>query len=115
MTFIRKKKNKYQAIRTTIDGITFDSKREAKRYSELKIMQQAGVIKDLKLQVAFPLCGWANEPLKYDTGNQIKYIADFTYEDKGRLIIEDSKGMRTPLYRLKKAVMKAMGHEIKES
>jgi len=93
-------KNKYRAIQTTVDGIKFHSGKEANRYLELKLLQRAGEISDLKLQIPFEL--WVNE-IKI-----CKYIADFAYKEKGKLVVEDSKGVLTDTYKLKKKLMKAI-------
>ena len=91
------RKSKYKAEPTMIDNIRFASKREAHRYSELKLMEAAGEIYDLRLQVPFEL-----KALDEDVVG--KYVADFCYYPKGTLrrVIEDAKGFRTPLYRWKK-------------
>lgn len=94
-------KSKYHATKTVVDGITFDSKKEAKRYAELKLMERAGVIKDLQRQVKFELQpAFDIDGKKY---RAINYIADFVYYDgkTGRKIFEDCKGYRTPEYKLK--------------
>lgn len=102
--------SKYHAIRTEIDGIKFASKHEANRYIELKLMEQAKAIQDLKLQVTFPLI----KKSKY--GREIKYVADFTYYDNGHLVVEDAKGYRTDVYKLKKRLLAELyGIEIKET
>lgn len=102
--------SKYKAIRTTIDGITFDSKKEAKRYSELKLLQRANEIKELKLQVPFILVD------KSKHGRAIKYIADFTYYEGDKFIVEDCKGYRTETYKLKKRLLaERYDIEIKET
>jgi hypothetical protein len=85
------KANKYQAIRTFVDGMAFDSKREARRYRELRILEKAGEIAELKCQVKFPLL-----PLQRLDGKLIEravvYIADFVYIDKeGNKVVEDVK------------------------
>jgi hypothetical protein len=94
-------RSKYRAVRTTIDGITFASKREAKRYSELKMLEKAGEIWDLQLQAKFALYVLLQHP---DSDSPIgHYIADFTYKNRQREhVVEDSKGFRTPLYKWKK-------------
>lgn len=101
--------NKYRNIKTVVDGITFDSKKEANRYGELKMMQRAKLIKDLKCQVVYRL---------HVNGFLIcKYIADFVYHDveKNVTITEDVKGFRTEIFKLKKKMMQALhGIEIKE-
>lgn len=104
--------SKYRAIKTTIDGITFDSRKEAKRYSELKLLQRANEIKELKLQVPFILVD------KSKHGRAIKYIADFTYYEGDRFIVEDVKSpaSKTPVYELKKRLMaERYDIEIKET
>jgi hypothetical protein len=93
------KRSKYGAKRTTVDGVTFASKREAKRYGELKALQDAGVISRLELQPAFPLV-----VAEVVVG---VYKADFAYVENGRRVIEDVKGVRTPVYRLKKRIVEA--------
>lgn len=91
--------NKYKAVKTIVDGIKFDSKKEAKRYTELKILVSSGDIKDLELQPRFDF-----------VHNGVKmgfYKADFRYTEDGKIIIEDVKGFKTPMYNLKKKMMKA--------
>jgi hypothetical protein len=99
--------SKYRAVRTTVDGITFASKAEARRYQELKMLVKAGVIGDLRLQPRYPF-----------VVNRVKigaYVGDFLYERDGVEIVEDVKGVLTPVYRLKKKLMKAIyGIEIQE-
>lgn len=97
-----KQKSKYKAIKTVQDGIEFDSKKEAERYSELKLLEKAGRIEDIQLQVKFEL-----QPAFEFLGKKIKainYIADFVYFDKRtkQKVVEDVKGMKTPVYKLKK-------------
>lgn len=105
------KKSKYGAVKTEIDGIMFDSKHEAKRYQELRLLEQAGEITNLRLQVPFELIP------KSKHGMPIRYIADFTYNDQsGQLIVEDAKGVKTPVYRLKRRIMAEIYNiEIKET
>ncbi len=97
---LKKKKSKYSNEKETIDGIVFDSKREARRYEQLKLLQRGGVISGLELQKAFIL-----QPEFVKNGRKIapiKYIADFVYTDNDRTIVEDVKGCRTKEYQLKK-------------
>lgn len=102
-----KARAKYLNKKTVVDGIKFDSQREATRYSVLKIMQVAGIISDLRLQVPYTI---TINGLKV-----CKYVADFVYIDNGREVVEDVKGMKTPTYNLKKKLMKAVhGIEIQE-
>ena len=101
--------NKYRNKKTVVDGITFDSKKEALRYNQLKIFQIAGLIKGLKLQVPFVLID------KSPHGKTIKYVADFVYEEDNKTVVEDVKGVKTPMYRLKKRLLaERYGIEIKE-
>lgn len=94
--------NKYHNKKVIYDGITFDSIKEKNRYIELKLMERAGLIKDLKLQYEFEL-----QPafiLNKKKIRKISYIADFYYFDNklNDYIIEDTKGMRTEVYKIKK-------------
>lgn len=112
---------KYGNRKVTVDGIVFDSKREAARYKELKLLQEAGEIKGLQMQVPFELI-----PAKYEhferfsekTGKKLKdgvrcvekscvYLADFVYQDvkTGEWIVEDAKGHKTEAYIIKRKLM----------
>ncbi len=91
--------NKYHNKKITVDGLTFDSKREATRWSELKLLQRAGEIYDLQRQVPYIVIPKKNKQ------RETKYIADFRYMENGKEIVEDSKGFRTPEYMLKKKLM----------
>lgn len=93
---------KYGNKKTIIDGITFDSQLEANRYCELKILLRAGKIRDLQLQPSFELIpGFYKNGITY---RRVVYRADFSYFDieKGKTIIEDTKGVKTKEYILKK-------------
>lgn len=91
--------SKYKALKTTVGGITFDSGLEAKRYTQLKILEAAGTIKNVQIQPKFRLM----DSYKYNgkTIRAIDYIADFMYEENGKIIVEDVKGMRTKDYIIK--------------
>lgn len=111
------RKNKYGNKRCTANGITFDSKKEMYRYLELKGLEDAGLIVDLKLQHHFTL----SEAFRRPDGElirRIEYIADFTYFDgEGKFIIEDVKSEATrknPVYSLKKRLMAREGYAIRE-
>lgn len=92
---------KYNARKTIVDGITFDSQKEAYRYGELKLLELAGEISCLKLQPRFVLQpGFRDKNGKRQS--PISYVADFQYVENGIPIIEDVKGMETPVFRLKK-------------
>jgi len=90
---------KYGNKKVQVDGINFDSELEAKRYRQLKLLQRAGEIKNLKLQVPFLL----QEAFKKNGKiyKKIEYIADFVYEEKGQVVVEDVKGMKTELFKIK--------------
>ena len=100
---------KYKNVKTTIDGITFDSKKESARYAELKLLARSGLIQNLRLQVPYELIP------KQPGERAVKYIADFVYTENGETVVEDVKGVRTDVYRLKKKLMlKVHGLRIKE-
>lgn len=106
-----KARNKYGAEKTQVDGITFDSKGEAMRYLELKAMESAGLIRDLCLQVRFPLV------IQGAYGSvKREYRADFCYVENGLRVVEDFKGHKTREYLFKRDLMKALhGIEIRET
>lgn len=95
---------KYHNKKTVYDGIKFDSKKEATRYCELKQLERAGIIKDLRLQPRYIL------QEKYEINGRkeraITYIADFEYYDneKQKIVVEDVKSpaTKTQVYRIKK-------------
>lgn len=118
----RRNGTKYNASKVVYDGITFDSKKECKRYMELKLLERGGVIKDLRLQVEFELIPnqYTTEKRYGKNGQRLKdkqvllerkcsYIADFVYilNETGETIVEDAKSpiTRTPEYRIKKKLM----------
>lgn len=92
--------SKYSAQKTVVDGIVFASKKEAKRYGELRLMQRAGLIRNLELQPKFPIIIKGTKCFTY--------IADFAYFDDHNRVIEDVKGMKTAMYRLKRKCVIAM-------
>lgn len=95
--------HKYHARRAEIDGFKFASRAEARRYQELRLVEAAGEIRNLKCQVRFPLV--VND-VKIGT-----YVCDFQYRDRsGAVIVEDVKGCRTQVYKIKRALMKALYH-----
>lgn len=91
--------NKYGAKKITIDGITFDSKKEANRYCELCLMENAGYITNLQRQVRYTLIP------KQEGERACEYIADFVYEENGKTVVEDTKGFKTPEYKIKRKLM----------
>ena len=115
--------SKYHAKKTEVDGILFDSKREAQRYQQLKLMVKAGLICNLKRQVKYELI-----PAQYIDGKcverAVNYVSDFEYDEMvqaslrvrtvmaddsikiaGRHIVEDVKGVRTKDYIIKRKLM----------
>lgn len=99
-------RSKYNAKKVTIDGITFDSKKEAARYQELKLMERAGLIKDLELQPEYELiAAYRRQDGKHIQA--IRYRADFRYLDlrTSKRIVEDVKGMKTQVYLIKKKLL----------
>jgi hypothetical protein len=107
---LTKRPSKYNAKRTVVDGITFHSKREAARYQELRLLVLAGQIRELQLQPEYPI-------VVTSRGGRTEQVAvwrgDFRYRDyrdghQGLLTIEDCKGVRTPVYRLKKKLVEAI-------
>jgi hypothetical protein len=109
-------RNKYGNRKTVMDGITFDSAKEAKRWAELKLLERGGEIGDLKRQVRFALRG-EKDWIKTPTGRGLSYVADFTYIDNrsSEYVVEDAKGFKTPEYKIKKAILAAMGIVVRET
>lgn len=113
-------RSKYGAIKTVVNGITFASKKEAERYQELLLLEKAGVISHLELQPKFKLYS-GTTPIRFDSGRQAEYRADFAYFDYSLpercRVIEDCKGMKTDVYKLKRAIVHACypGVRIKET
>ena len=116
----RAARSKYSAVKFTVDAITFDSKREATRYGELKLLEKAGHVRALRLQPRYALCALVIDQAdvrNLNTGTTsprrtpvAEYIADFEYEEcpsggdsvTWHVVVEDVKGMRTTVYKLKK-------------
>lgn len=97
-----------------MDGVTFDSKREANRYLVLKGMEEDGLIENLRRQVRYELVP------AFDVDDRhyrpVYYVADFVYVEDGKEVVEDVKGMRTDVYRLKsKLFARRYGMSIKET
>jgi hypothetical protein len=90
---------KYSNIPTKVDGITFDSKKEANRYAELKLLQRGALIDNLECHPSLTIT---------IGGVKIcKVKADFAYFEKGRRVFEDTKGMQTAISRLKEKLVRA--------
>ena len=122
MAWRNNKTRKYGNKKIELDGTIFDSKKEAKRYLELRLLEKAGEIQDLQMQVKFELIPTQREP---DTvgkrggihkGKVIEhscnYIADFVYKQNGEVVVEDTKGFRTTDYVIKRKLMLYV-HKIK--
>ena len=107
-------RSKYHAKKTVVDDITFDSRREADRYLVLRGMEEDGAIENLRRQVRYELV-----PAFDVDGRHYRpayYVADFVYVEDGKTIVEDVKGMRTDVYKLKsKLFAKRYGMSIKET
>lgn len=124
------RRRKYGNTKITVDGIQFDSKREAARYQELKLLERAGVISFLQRQTKFQLIPDQHAPSNetYTKGprkgqrkpgklleHECSYIADFCYIRNGETVVEDAKGYRTEVYRIKKKLMlERYGIQIRE-
>lgn len=106
--------SKYNARKTVIDGIQFDSAKEAKRYTRLRALEDEGKIQHLRLQVPFELVpSFECDGVKY---RGMKYVADFVYVRDGKVVVEDCKGFKTPEYKMKKKLMAYINHiNIEES
>ena len=107
--------SKYHSRKITVNGETFDSKKEYLRYQELKLLERAGKISDLQRQVKFVLIPAQREPDTTGSRGGVKkgkvielecsYIADFVYWDEGGQIVEDTKGFKTKDYLIKRKLM----------
>ena len=111
----RPKPSKFRNVPTVIDGITFHSKREGARYKALKLLESAGRIRDLRLQVKYPCIVEQVERVLVCT-----YIADFVYDElvKGAWVpvVEDVKGFANDRWPMKKKLVRAChGIEIRET
>lgn len=92
--------SKYRAIKEIVDGFTFASQKEARRYGQLKLLVRAGQIQDLQLQPRFPLIV---------NGKKVcTYVGDFSYTEDSKRVIEDTKGFRTREYIIKYKLLKAL-------
>ena len=118
--------SKYNAKKVEYNGMTFDSKRELKRYKELELLQESGEITNLQRQVKYVLIPTQREPDIIGKRGGVKkgkviehecsYTADFAYNDEdGDLVVEDSKGFKTKDYSIKRKLMLYVhGIKIKE-
>jgi len=95
------RRSKYGNRRVSVDGLRFDSQAEARRYEDLRLMEAAGEIARLQVHPRFPL--------RVGTVLVGTYVADFAYLDRqGLPVVEDVKGVRTAVYRLKRKLMQAL-------
>lgn len=102
----RKRPNKYNAVKTVVDGKLFHSKKEARVYAQLALREKAGEIKDLECQVKIPLLAYAGEG---QSSKIATYIVDFKFYDmkEARLRYVDAKGVKTALFNLKAKIVNA--------
>lgn len=123
-------RSKYGSRKQTVSEITFDSRREAGRFQELRLLELAGEISDLRLQVKYVLIPTQRAPSfeVYKRGpnkgrrkpgevleKECAYIADFVYTKGGETVVEDAKGVRTKEYIIKRKLMlERYGIRIKE-
>lgn len=94
-----KTRSKYYNRTTVVDGLCFDSKKEAARWTELRRLETAGQITELKCQVRYELIP------KQEGERACVYVADFVFRENGQMVCEDTKGMRTQAYIIKRKLM----------
>lgn len=101
---------KYRNIKTTVDGLKFDSKAEARRWFELKIQERAGIIRDLTRQPVFCLAPSVKYEGSARASPALVYKADFQYMEgaSGRVVVEDVKGVVTTAFQIKRHLMKSI-------
>lgn len=118
--------SKYHSKKIEVDGITFDSRKEYRRWCELSLLERVGKITDLQRQVKYILIPTQYEPYTVGKNGALKrgkvierecsYIADFVYTENGNIVVEDTKGFRTADYKIKRKLMLAVhGIRIKET
>lgn len=95
-----RRKSKYKAIKVEYDGIVFDSKLEGARYKILKALENSGHITDLEVQIPYEC--------EVEGKHICKYIADFRYKVNGETVVEDTKGVLTQVFKLKKKLVEAL-------
>ena len=98
-------RRKYGNQKTEVSGKLFDSKKEGKRYAELRLLERAGEISDLQTQVPFELIPAQRDENGRLLEKSVVYRADFTYMKGGQFVVEDAKGYRTDTYVLKRKLM----------
>lgn len=97
--------SKYNSKKTVVDGQKFDSKKEARRYQELLLLEKAGEIKNLSRQVKFVLIPSQRDENGKVVERECSYKADFTYEEGIKRVVEDVKGYRTKEYIIKRKLL----------
>ena len=118
MTIHFRSEMKYNNRKVTVDGMTFDSRKEYIRWCELVLLQRAGQITDLQRQVKFELIptqyeykprygklGRCLKDSKHRVENAVNYVADFVYQKDGQTVVEDTKGFKTKDYIIKRKLM----------
>lgn len=95
--------SKYNNRKIRVGGEVFDSKREYNRWCELRLLERSGIIQNLQRQVKFRLIDSQKTPER--TERPCDYIADFVYYENGKRVVEDCKGMRTDVYKIKRKLM----------
>lgn len=96
-----KKRGKYGAVKSG----GYDSRKEHRRANELKLMQRAGLISNLRQQVKYVLIPTQRDPAGNLLEKECSYYADFVYDKNGVSVVEDTKGFRTPEYGIKRKLM----------
>lgn len=100
--------SKYRNVKTAVAGVAFDSRREAARWQELKMLERAGQICELRRQVAFELVKGVKFAGAARARPAIRYVADFVFQERGQQVIEDVKGIETPEFKIKRHLMLAL-------
>ena len=95
---------KYHSQKARLDGQLFDSQKEARRYAELKLLERAGQIRNLRRQIKYELIPAQKIHVRI-AERACSYIADFVYEENGQTVVEDVKGFRTKEYLIKRKLM----------
>lgn len=110
-------RSKYGNRKLTIDGITFDSQKEARRWQELKLLERAGEISDLQRQVPYIIIPAQRDENGKLIERECRYVADFVYTENGKTVVEDTKSTatKTPEYIIKrKLLLEKFGIRIRE-
>lgn len=118
--------SKYRSKKIEVDGMTFDSRKEYRRWCELSLLERAGKITDLQRQIKYVLIPTQYEPPTVGKNGALKrgkvieretsYVADFVYTENGNPVVEDVKGFKTEAYKIKRKLMLAVhGIRIKET